>query len=273
MQPEFNIWLWLGSMTMATTAFAMAHNHNHEPMWKSKFMNILTDYWLTIFYGFPVYAWIPTHNQNHHVYNNRPGDNTITWRFSEKNNLFTLLSYPIISAIYQQEPTSNFLKHHWKNNKGLFFYYISQYVLLIAFDATAFYLDPFKALMYVLIPQLFSTQFVLIINYVQHVHCDEESKYNHSRNFVGLGSRFLLNAGFHTAHHEEMNLHWSKLPELHRKLEPHIDPSLNHRSLAWFLFKTYILGIFIPSCRTRNMRMERIQKEQGQVTTDAALAS
>ncbi|HRP70906.1 MAG TPA: fatty acid desaturase, partial [Turneriella sp.] len=184
--PEFNGWLFLGSILMATSCFAMAHNHNHIPMWRIDFLNKLTDYWLTLFYGFPVYAWIPTHNLNHHQYNNREGDYTITWRLSEKNNLLTMITFPFISAYYQQTPTTNFLKHYWRTNKTKFAYYISQYVVWGLWIIGAFYLDSRKALLYIAIPMIVSTQFVLIINYIQHVHTDEESQYNHSRNFTGF---------------------------------------------------------------------------------------
>ena len=90
-------WLWtsfqpalfVGAMFMAVSVAVMAHNHNHGSMWKSKELNLFTDYWITLFYGFPAFAWIPTHNQNHHKFNNRDGDYTITYRVSETNNLFT----------------------------------------------------------------------------------------------------------------------------------------------------------------------------------------
>jgi len=256
--PEFNVWLFLGSILMATSCFAMAHNHNHIPMWRVDFLNKLTDYWLTLFYGFPVYAWIPTHNMNHHQLNNREGDYTITWRLSERNNLFTMITFPFVSAVYQQKPTSDFLKHYWNVNKPKFFYYISQYVVWVLWIAGAFYLDSRKALLYVAIPMIVATQFVLIINYIQHVHTDEESQYNHSRNFTGLYNKFLLNNGLHTAHHEQMGLHWSQLPEAHAKIAHRIDPQLNEVSLGWYVIRTYVLGLIIPKFRSKSMRLERM---------------
>lgn len=271
--PEFNVWLFLGSILMATSCFAMAHNHNHIPMWRVDFLNKLTDYWLTLFYGFPVYAWIPTHNMNHHQLNNREGDYTITWRLSEKNNLLTMITFPFVSAIYQQKPTSDFLKHYWRTNKPKFFYYISQYVVWVLWIAGAFYLDSRKALLYVAIPMIVATQFVLIINYIQHVHTDEESQYNHSRNFTGLYNKFLLNNGLHTAHHEQMGLHWSQLPEAHAKIAHRIDPQLNEVSLGWYVIRTYVLGLFIPKFRSKSMRLERMALAGGGSLTESFDAS
>jgi hypothetical protein len=53
---------------------------------------------------------------------------------------------------------------------------------------------------------------VLIFNYVQHVHADEESRYNHSRNFTGLLNAMLFNNGYHTIHHEHPGVHWNETP-------------------------------------------------------------
>jgi beta-carotene hydroxylase len=55
-QPILYVWFLL----MAVSVAIIAHNHNHVPIWRSRFLNILTDYWLTLFYGFPAFGWIPT---------------------------------------------------------------------------------------------------------------------------------------------------------------------------------------------------------------------
>ena len=44
-------------LTMAISVAVMAHNHNHVPMWKNNTLNTITDYWITLFYGFPAFAW------------------------------------------------------------------------------------------------------------------------------------------------------------------------------------------------------------------------
>jgi len=119
----------------------MTHNHNHIPMWKSKTLNTITDWWLTVFYGFPVFAWIPTHNKNHHRLNNKEGDYTITYRVSEKNNFLTLLSYPSISSFYQQKPVADYLKNMFANNKKTFYLCIMQYVILVVWIGAALLID------------------------------------------------------------------------------------------------------------------------------------
>ncbi|MGB1247471.1 MAG: fatty acid desaturase family protein [Chitinophagales bacterium] len=239
----------------------MAHNHNHLSMWKNKYMNILTDNIMTIFYGFPVFAWIPTHNSNHHKYVNKEPDYTKTYRYTERNNLFTLLTYPSISGIFQQSVVGTFWKNTFSKNKEKFFWYTLQFVVLISWIVAAFYLGGWqKALQYVVIPQQFSLFSVLLFNYVQHVHADEETKYNSSRNFMGILNSMLFNNGMHTVHHLYPSLHWSELPEEHEKIKHLIDDSLIEENGFWaYIIRSYVVGLFIPKYRTSSMRVARMK--------------
>ncbi|MCW8804590.1 MAG: fatty acid desaturase [Ignavibacteriaceae bacterium] len=263
-------WMWLGVnsfiytwyLFMAVAVAVMTHNHNHLPMWRSKVMNVLTDWWLTVFYGFPIFAWIPTHNKNHHKFNNREGDDSITYRVSEKNNFLTLISYPTISGYYQQKAIMVYLKEMKANNKEKFWVSISQYVVLVLWVAAALIIDWEKALLFVIIPQQVSLFSVLIFNYVQHVHADEESEWNHSRNYTGFLNFLLFNNGYHTIHHHKAGLHWNKVPEAHKEIEKNIDPILLERSFWWYIFRSYILSLFVPKFRTKSMRLERMRKEE-----------
>jgi fatty acid desaturase len=258
----FSLPLFLVACFFGVSASVMAHNHTHAKMWTNKYMNIFQDYWITVFYGFPVFAWIPTHNRNHHRYTNKPGDRTATWLLSEKNNMATLLSYPTFSGLSQQPVVRDFLQQQWTNNRKRFWYCISQYVVLAAWIGTALYLDWQKALLYVIIPGQVGLFTVLIFNYVQHIHADEESEYNHSRNIVGFWlNAMLFNNGYHTIHHMKPYLHWSELPAAHAEIAQHIHPSLNEKSFWGYMFRVYVLGLFDSRYRTDDMRAARMASE------------
>ena len=275
-------WLWIGMnpffyavyLFMSVSVSVMTHNHNHLPMWNSKKLNVLTDWWLTVFYGFPIFAWIPTHNKNHHRFNNREGDDSITYRVSERNNFLTLISYPTVSGFYQQRAIAVYLKEMRKNNPWKFRVAISQYAVLILWIAAALIIDWEKALLFVIIPQQVSLFSVLIFNYVQHVHANEESAWNHSRNFTGFLNVMLFNNGFHTIHHHKAGLHWSKAREAHKEIEKNIDPVLLERSFWWYIVRSYFLSLFIPKFRTFSMRLERLRNEETeQLKENAAVTS
>jgi hypothetical protein len=83
----------------------------------------------------------------------------------------------------------------------------------------------------------------------------------------------LLNNGLHTAHHEQMGLHWSQLPEAHAKIAHRIDPQLNEVSLGWYVIRTYVLGLFVPKFRSKSMRLERMALAGGGSLTESFDAS
>lgn len=265
--PSFSWVLYPVFLFLSVAVTVIAHNHNHLPMWRNKTMNSLTDYWLTVFYGFPAFAWIPTHNMNHHALNNKEGDYTITYRLTEHNHLMMLLLYPMMSSYFQQKPIRDYLKMLRKTDSNKFMLAAGQYVALVAWIAVGLLVDWEKALLYIILPQQFGLFSVLIFNYVQHVHADEESEWNHSRNFVGFLNAMLFNNGYHTVHHEKAGLHWSKTPELHAKVEKNIDPVLLERSFWGYIFRVYFLGAIFPRFRTKSMRLKRMQ-QQG-IHTDA----
>ena len=253
--------VYMGYLFLSVAISVIIHNHVHNPIWKQRSLNHITDHILTIFYGFPVFGWIPTHVKNHHVYVNKQPDYTKTYWVSEKNNLLTLISYPSISGYYQNSAIGRFLKEVFRKNRKKFYTYVAQIVTLVSWIAIAFILDWQKALIYVIIPQQVSLFSVLVFNYVQHIHADEESEYNHSRNFMGSLNFFLFNNGLHTIHHIYPGLHWSKLPPKHAEIEDRIDRTLKEPNMIWYFVRVYVLGLFIPLFRTRNFRQERMNAE------------
>lgn len=256
--------VYILSLFMAISVAVIAHNHNHVPVWKSRTMNIFMDYWLTVFYGFPAFGWIPTHNRNHHNLNNKDGDFTITYRLSEKNNLLTLLSYPSISSFFQQKPIRDYLKMLYKNNRTGFYFAIFQYVALALLYIGGVMLDWKKTLLFIVIPHQVALFSILIFNYLQHVHADEESDMDHSRNFTGFLNVLLFNNGYHTIHHKRANLHWSLTPAEHKKIEASIDPVLNEKSFWRFIVRTYFLALFVPRLGTVSKRLKRIEAQKNQ---------
>lgn len=256
-RPEWVVYLSVFSFYFAISASVIAHNHQHSPTFKSKKLSDLFGHWISIIYGYPTFAWIPTHNLNHHKFVNKPGDATITWRFSNRHNYLIASTYFFVSSYYQSEPIKTFLAKIKAKNPSQYRSYIGQYFVVygvhVLMALLAIRLHGLSTGMYVYgfsmgLPSLVALWTVMTFNYDQHVHTDPWSKYNHSRNFVHPITNFLLfNNGFHTVHHENAGTHWSLLPVEHQKIEQFIDPELKQQSLWWYWFKQYVLSPFIPS--------------------------
>lgn len=254
--------LWIIQLMMSISVGVIVHNHKHVAIWKGKFLNTITDCWLTLLYGFPVFGWIPTHLQNHHLHTNKEEDYTKTYAYSERNNLWTILIYPMYSGGIQQKAIFEYMKSLYRKDKNRFWIHCLQIAVLIIFTTTVFIIDWQKAILYVILPQQVALNSVLVFNYLQHIHADEESEYNHSRNIDGwMINAFLFNNGLHTAHHEKPNLHWSRVPAYHKEIKHLIDPSLNEKSFLWFLIKQYILSPFNRNFGTISLREKRLAKQ------------
>jgi beta-carotene hydroxylase len=242
-------------------AGVIAHNHNHCPTFVDRRANALFSAWLSIWYGVPIFGWIPTHNDNHHRYVNGQGDDTITWRYARENSLLSLLSYFFVSNYFQAPSVRRFVADARARRPRLYREIVLQWTAIacahLTLLAAALALHGVGRGLFVygvafLAQVAFAWWSMFFINFVQHVDCDPASRHDHSRNFVGkLGNFLTWNAGYHTAHHEQPGLHWTRLPALHAALAPHIDPRLNEPSLIGFAVRNYVVAPFAPNLRTQ----------------------
>lgn len=251
------------SFYFAISSSTVAHNHLHCPTFKSKRLNRAFGNWISIFYGYPTFGWIPTHNLNHHKFVNKPGDATITWRYSDRHTFLVAATYFFVSSYFQAEPMKQYMQKARAEKPELYRQIITQYVTVYGVQAAALAVaitmhgvsTGLLVWGFTLgLPAFFALWTVMLFNYEQHVHTDPWSRYNHSRNWVGGVLNFLLfNNGYHTAHHEQPGLHWSKLKAAHEKIAPMIAPELKEKSLWWYWAKNYVLRPFFPKLGTRQV--------------------
>lgn len=250
---------WL-SCYFALACGVIAHNHNHCPTFANKRANNVFALWISLFYGYPTFAWVPTHNLNHHKYVNTEGDATITWRFTNRHNALVAITYFFVSSYYQSEPINAYIRQAKLKNPALYRRILTQYAVwggtYAATLALAIALHGAKTGIYVWsfaigIPALFSLWTIMLFNYDQHAHTDPFSEHSHSRSFTSPALNYLLfNNGYHGAHHEHPGAHWTRLPQLHAAVADQIHPALVQRSLWWYWFKQYVLAAFVPSLGT-----------------------
>lgn len=254
MVPSIRGWLVPVACYFALAAGVIAHNHNHSPTFKNRTANDLLNHVATIFYGFAAFNWIPTHNLNHHKFQNAPGDATITWRTSKKHNALVAFTYPFVSMAYQAPLIDAYVKEAKKKRPQQYRSIMIQLFICWVLPIAVTFVDWRAMVATIWIPRFFSLYTIIYFNYGQHVHCDPYSKWNHSRTFTGKALNFLLfNNGLHTAHHLKAGAHWSTLPKLHAEIEHHIDPSLVVPSFWTWFFKCYVLALFSPKYGTQQV--------------------
>lgn len=249
--PRSAVWILPLTLYLAFCAGVLTHYHNHLGVFRSRTLNRIYSVWLSVFYGFPIFSWIPTHNQNHHKYVNGPLDKTSTFRSGKPDGLLEALTYPIRSSAWQLPAVLNYLRNARAKGGAEFAWLVLQIAIVpsvhIALGAALVYLHgaALGLLSYAasaLVPALLAPYFMMLINYLQHVGCDPNSADNHSRNFVGRWENWLVfEAGLHTVHHEHPGTHFSEYPRLHALREARIDPILKQRNVLTFLWSRYVM--------------------------------
>jgi len=268
-EPRLIPWLLPVSLYLGFCAGVFSHNHNHCPTFKNRKVNAFYSAWLSVFYGFPTFAWIPTHNLNHHKYVNKAGDATITWRYSRRNTWLVASTYYFVSAYWQSDVIKEYIAKARTGNRALHRQIVAQYATLagaqtallalgIAVTTLVHHQVWWRGVVVWFfgfgVSAMFANWSMIFINYIQHVHTDPWSEHDHSRNFVGRFSNWLVfNNGYHTAHHESAGLHWSKLPEAHAKIAHFIHPELRQSSIVGYCLRSYLLGIFNDRFRTHQV--------------------
>lgn len=263
LNPELSFALLPLSACFAIATGVIAHNHMHRPVLKARWANEVFSGWISVFYGYPVFAWLPTHNLNHHKLVNRRGDATITWRYTNKHNVLVAASYFFVSSYFQSAWIKAYVRDARRGKPVVFRRIVGQYA--ITYGAHAIVLAAAMALhgagpglriwgCALGLPAFAALWTIMLFNYCQHVHTDPWSSHDHSRNFESPVLNFLLfGNGYHTVHHEQPSLHWADAAAAHAELRPRIDPRLRHRSMWFFFFRQYLLAPYWPELGTQQV--------------------
>jgi len=247
---EFHPLLYPALLFLGFSSAIMAHNHNHLSVFKYAPLNLIWTHFLSFFYGHPVTVWVPVHNQNHHKFTNRPGDWSITYRLTARNNFFALFTYNWLSSTVEMKGAIKYFWNLRKTNRKEFILVTIEYFVWTSVMIFFLVWDWKKTVMFIIIPGQFTLFSIHSFNYIQHVETDFASKWNHSRNFVAkMGNLILFNNGFHTMHHEVPHMHWSLLPDAHKKIEKKIDKRLKEVDPFWYFIRTYLFGIKPPAIK------------------------
>jgi len=220
----------------------IVHNAIHCPIFKKKAHNKIFQVILSFTYGHSVSAFVSGHNFSHHKHTQTSKDRIRTTKMRLKPNILNQLLFFFVVAPGIVKDENDFAKLMYKEKPKWFWQYVLELVLVIGVKVTLVILNPMIGIFVLVIPHFYAVWGVLGTNYWQHDGCDAMHPFNHTRNFTSKALNYVaFNNGYHSAHHEKANLHWSLLPAYHEKnIAPHIHPNLNRGSLVKFLIEAHI---------------------------------
>jgi len=236
---------------LAMTAGLISHNHHHCPTFQKRWLNEVLSLWLSVFQGHPAFAWVPMHNLNHHRYENREGDVTITWRYSRRHTWWTAST--ALFTFKLGGPTKAYMHKARERHPARYRWILAQYGVwaawLVGLLGGALAVHGLREgtkvwLLASALPTFFAQWSIATFSYIQHVHADPWSEYNHSRNFTGtLFNLLTFNAGYHTVHHARPGAHWSTLPEAHARIAHHVHPEFQPDNFLSWCLRSYVLSL------------------------------
>ena len=247
LDPTRVVWLGIPLACLAVLSFMGAvatHNAVHCPVFKRRLHNKIFQVVLTLTYGHPVSAYVPGHNLSHHKHTQTRRDVMRTTKARFRWNLLNLILFPVLVGPSIVKGEQAYFKAMKTRLPKWFRQYQIELGIFWAIQIGLFVIDWQRALLFWLVPHLYAQWGIVTMNLLQHDGCDGESRYNHSRNFVGkLVNWWTYNNGFHSIHHDYPGLHWSLAPEAHaRDYRGNIHPNLEQPSLFLYVFRAFVLN-------------------------------
>jgi len=241
-----NVWaaapLVLATCVMSFLCAVITHNTVHAPVFRERGANRVLQVVLSLSYGSAVSAFVPGHNLSHHRFTQTPRDVMRTSKVRHQWNLLNMVEFALRVGVAIAKSDFAYSRAARDRHPIWFRQYKIENFAVLGVTALLFISDWRRALIYWLVPHLYAAWGIISMNYLQHDGCDQNHRYNHSRNFVGKWVNWwTFNNGYHGIHHEHPAMHWSLLPEAHaRELGPHIAPELDQKSMLMYLIKTFI---------------------------------
>lgn len=210
---------------------AINHNHHHVHTFHKRWLNRLYECVLYLQTGTSPLSWTLHHNIGHHGHYLNPQDDPSGWLHADGRPMGRLYYclyntariYPEIRRIGRRHPRL------YGRFKRMFVLANIPLLILAA-------VDPIRTLVVFVVPMIGQLLVLLDNTYGQHAGTGTRDHYEASRNVeLPLYNLCSWNLGYHTAHHLHPGVHWSKLPELHRRIRPRIPRELivNTWLLQW----------------------------------------
>ena len=234
--------LILATCVMSFLCAVITHNTVHAPVFRERSSNRVLQVVLSLSYGSAVSAFVPGHNLSHHRFTQTPRDVMRTSKVRRRSNLLNMLEFAPRVAVAITKNDFAYSRAARGRHPAWFRQYKIENFTVMGVTALLLILDWKKGLVYWLVPHLYAAWGIISMNYLQHDGCDQNHRYNHSRNFVGKWVNWwTFNNGYHGIHHEHPALHWSLLPDAHaREVGPYIAAELDQKSMLAYLLKTFV---------------------------------
>lgn len=226
-----NLWLLVGYLLLTiiprSLVCAWNHHHQHTPTFYSKFLNRILEFFYALHTGATTNLWVLHHVLGHHRNFLDQSRDESAWQRKDGESMSALeYTFNVAGTAYFRGFRVG--KKFIRVRRDFVLY--SALTLLGLVLLCWFRFVP--ALLVFVLPMAISLLFTAWVTYDHHAGLDTddqfEASFNNTNRFFNLATG---NLGYHTAHHYQQGLHWSKLPELHEKIKHKIPPELMRNAM------------------------------------------
>jgi len=201
---------------------AWNHHHQHTVTFHSKFLNRMLEFFYALHTGVSTNLWVLHHVLGHHRNFLDQTRDESRWKRADSQPM-SALEYTLTTAATAYYRGFRVGRKYPRVQRDF-----QLYLLLTLAGVTLLCWFRFvPALFIFVLPMVISLLFTAWVTHDHHSGLDTDDPFEASYNNTNWLFNLLTgNRGYHTAHHYRQGLHWSKLPELHKKIESRIPPAL-----------------------------------------------
>mmetsp|Transcript_10631 Transcript_10631/g.17355 ORF Transcript_10631/g.17355 Transcript_10631/m.17355 type:complete len:398 (+) Transcript_10631:483-1676(+) len=218
------------------------HNAIHCPIFKDHWKNTWFQVVISVWFGHCASSYVPGHNLSHHRNLQTKKDIMRTTKMNYRWNFLNgLLFMPTVLA----STSSNDFKYFQVQrsmDRPIYYQLRLEAVIYVGLQLVLAIHSPKTWFFAYWLPCVVGKYMIISLNMLQHDGADPNSKYNHSRNFVGKElNYFCFNNGYHGIHHMYPGKHWALLKHEHEtRVQPHIHPNLDWDNIFVYMFRQFI---------------------------------
>ncbi len=229
---------WVTATALACfIASIVSHNHLHCEVFSRPGLNTAFNVSLSLARGHTASGIVVPHNCNHHPRALRDDDWIRPALAGHGLGWVRLVRYVLSASanmlVQRRRPGAPALPSSRHVSLAI------EKISLAAWIAGLLWWDWRAFLVFNLLPWGLGLAVLVGVNLLQHDGCNPDILHGESRNFTGTwGNWLFFNNGFHTVHHMEPGLHWSRLPLRHADLRERLpDADLEHHSILRYLWR------------------------------------
>lgn len=205
---------------------AWNHHHQHAPTFRFTPLNRILEFFYALHTGVTSNLWVLHHVLGHHQnYLDQKVDQS-RWR-RKNGEVMGELEYSLLTTVTAYYRGYLVGLQHPKEMRVFLLYGALTFAILAALVAYR----PGPAILLFVLPMIMGLFMTAWATYEHHAGLNTDNLFEASFNNLNKWyNLFTGNLGYHTAHHYKQGLHWSKLPQLHAKIEHNIPEQLLRKS-------------------------------------------